>query len=468
LWTEVWNQIEQFQTKVDSERVTPRIDIQKMRELIKSIDLQHGMDAGKLIEFMIQSLQKYCVHNQSAANFGIHSNGVSQLSAITEAVIASFNPQLSTWIQSPFASELEGHLVESFGAKFGYRKGDLDGCFANNETEANQTAILLALTEKIPHFATKGLHHTDRQPIIYVSRQTHPSIAKAARMSGLGYNSIKVVPNDEDQFMDAAVLDSMIRDDLKKDALPFMVIGSGGSTLTGSVDPILEISAIAKHFKLWSHIDVGHGGCAFFLNNLNVLLEGIEFSDSISIDINKFLSQPSDSSMFITRHPYALENAFRCDEVYVPVDAFAKSSSDYFAKSAQWSRRFMGLKAFSSLSFLGWKGCEEIHHHQCRTADFLREKLIEANWEILNKSHLPVVCFTKPIFTVHDLNWICQDVISSGRAWLSVISMENDLYCLRASTTNFKTTELDVIDLVNTLEEAAEKIWLRQNRIPEV
>ncbi|MEQ8423977.1 MAG: pyridoxal-dependent decarboxylase [Cyclobacteriaceae bacterium] len=467
IWDEVWERLHEFQTNVDTGRTTPRIDVSRITDSIKSVNLKGGVDARELVTFAIENLQASTIHNQNASNFGVYGNGVSSLAIVTEAVVAAFNPQLANWIQSPFASALETYMIETFGTKFGYEPGKLDGIFTLNEAEAFQTAILTALNHKIPSFTDEGLSSLPKAPVLYVSKQTHPSFLKAARCCGIGSAYVTVVPNDRDQYMDTAALDQLIRDDLQKGLTPFMIAGTAGSIISGSIDPILEITAIAKHFKLWSHVDVGFGASALFLNNLNVLLEGIELADSISFDVAKFLSLPSDSCVLVTRHAHALHQTFSHDDIYIPADSFAKPTNDYATKSMQWSRRFAGLKAFTSLAQLGWKEYEQIHRRQCYLAMFLREKLTEGGWTIMNQTHLPVVCFSKPEYTVQDLSWINQEVISSGRAWVSLASID-ETYCIRASVTNFKMTELDIIDLVDSLEEATETIWLRQNRIPEM
>ncbi len=467
IWIEVWDQIEHFHENVDNGGVVPRLNVQQIKDTIKCIDLENGVDPERLIQFSIQNLRRYNIHNHNSSNFGVYGNGINTLGISIEALLAAFNPQLATWIQSPFAAELESYVIRLFGKKFGM-DGGVDGCFTNNDAEANQTAILAALSAKFQNFKAGGIHQLRGLPVLYVSKGVHPSMVKAARMCGIGTSGLRMVPDDEDKFMDTAALDGMIRDDIKCGHFPFMVIGTAGSIVSGSIDPLLELSAIAKHFKLWCHIDVGYGGSALFQSNLDVLLEGIESCDSLAIDISKFLSLPSDSFMFITRQGEVLEDTFGHDENYLPNDAFAVGNADGFARTMQWSRRFSGLKAFIALAQHGWSGYKDIHKRQNQVAWFLREKLEETGWTIVNKTLLSVVCFNKPHLTIQDLSWICQDVIASGRAWLSVVSLDHDVYCLRASTTNFKTTELEVIALVESLEEAEEKIWLRQNRIPEL
>jgi len=467
VWEEIWKAITRIQQQTDSDAIAPRLDVELLKSDIESIDLERGNEAGGIIRFAIEYLKKGGVINHNASNFGPYGNGVTPLGVSIEALVASFNPQLCTWVQSPFGAEVESYLIRVLASRLNYT-ADSDGCFINSEIEAYQTAIITALENKFNGVRERGLHEIDGAPILYASNQCHPSLVKAARLCGLGERHIRLVPNDEEQSMNGAVLDAMIREDIQEGKKPFMIVGTSGSVKTGAIDPLLELTTIAKHFSLWSHVDIGYGSLAIFQNTLDILLEGLEFADSISLDNNKLLSLPSDSFVFITHHTNAMENAFDGGDNYLPVDAFCERRKDGVSRTAQWSRRFAGLKVFAALAVQGWKAYEEMHRFQWRMAWYLREKLQEGGWQILNKSHLPVICFSKPELTVADLHWIVQQLIVTGRSWISVVALNEEVYCLRASVTNFNTSELEVLSFVEGLEEVIEKIWLRQNRIPEI
>ena len=68
---------------------------------------------------------------------------------------------------------------------------------------------------------------------------------------------------------------------------------------------------------------------------------------------------------------------------------------DPFTNSAQWSRRFIGLKLFMALAEQGEAGYAEMIDHQARMGDVLRESLRHTGWRIVNSTPLPLVCFTR-------------------------------------------------------------------------
>ncbi len=70
-------------------------------------------------------------------------------------------------------------------------------------------------------------------------------------------------------------------------------------------------------------------------------------------------------------------------------------SLDPYTTSAQWSRRFIGLKLFLALAQHGESGYVEMIEHQARMGDVLRESLQRTGWRIVNTTPLPLVCFTR-------------------------------------------------------------------------
>jgi len=81
-----------------------------------------------------------------------------------------------------------------------------------------------------------------------------------------------------------------------------------------------------------------------------------------------------------------------------------------------------------------------------------RHHLIQHGWSIRNETPLPVVCFTDEGFTDHPefARTVCQDVVKSGKAWISVYPIA-DKEVLRACITNYNTDESNIVELVEIL-----------------
>ena len=92
--------------------------------------------------------------------------------------------------------------------------------------------------------------------------------------------------------MDVQALKDAISEDRKAGRQPFAIAATVGTTGTGAVDPLKEISELCKAEKLWLHVDACHGGAARLVPKLQSLFQGIEQADSISIDPHKWFFIP--------------------------------------------------------------------------------------------------------------------------------------------------------------------------------
>lgn len=168
------------------------------------------------------------------------------------------------------------------------------------------------------------------------------------------------------------------------------------------------------------------------------------------------------AGIFLTRHNQILSEACRITTDYMPRDASAFGVNDPFAHSMQWSRRFIGLKVFLSLAVAGWKGYAEAIQHQTAMGDLLRIELEKSDWEIVNNTSLPVVCFRDKKLSVGNtetfLMKMANEVVSSGKAWISFTRLNVDTPVLRACITNYRTEELDVQFLVQLVDGLRDKI----------
>ncbi len=97
--------------------------------------------------------------------------------------------------------------------------------------------------------------------------------------------------------------------------------------------------------------------------------------------------------MFITSRPSALSAAFQVSASYMPSNV---PSLDPYVTSAQWSRRFLGLRLFLALASAGWVGYGQHVEHAIELAALLRERLAALGWRTVNESSLAVTCIEPP------------------------------------------------------------------------
>jgi glutamate/tyrosine decarboxylase-like PLP-dependent enzyme len=459
LWRRLIEVIENYLTKVDSTRVAPELDVEKIRAVLAGRDFAEPAPALEALDFVADAMWRFQVHTGHPRYFGLFNPASATMGIAADALVAAFNPQLAAWSHSPFAAEVERHLVRAFGHKFGYDLSVADGVFTSGGSEANHTALLTALASAFPDFGEHGLRALAAQPVFYISSQGHHSFLKAARASGLGAAAAREIPVDDDLRMDVGALADRVKRDRAEGFMPFMIVATAGTTGAGVIDPLGELAEVASRVGAWFHVDAAWGGAAAFVPELRPALGGIEKADSITFDTHKWLSAPMGAGLYLTRHSAILERTFGVATSYMPRDAAGLEVFDPFMRSIQWSRRFIGLKVFMSLLVAGWKGYAEAIRHQAAMGDRLRKGLRESGWGVVNSTPLPVVCFVDRALwegaSAEYLEAVCKSVVASGEAWLSVARVgDDDRVVLRACVTSYRTNAVDVDALVELLNRA--------------
>ncbi|MGZ5969671.1 MAG: pyridoxal phosphate-dependent decarboxylase family protein [Polyangiales bacterium] len=401
-----------------------------------------------LLEEVENQLREGQVHPTNPLYFGLFNQSPSPVAVAAEALVATYNPQLAAFSHAPWPVSIEAELVRAFGAKFGY--AETEGSFTSGGAEANVTAVLAALTHAFPSVTTRGVRSLERDPIVYVSAEAHPTVARAVRIAGLGSEAVRVIPADAKLRMKTASLrEAAFRE------RPFLIVATAGTTSAGTVDPLPEIANIAEKAGCWLHVDAAYGGLAALVPELRPLLDGIERADSITFDPHKTLAVPMSAGMYLSRRVGTLAKTFADHAGYMPRDA----SADPYAHSFAWSRRFNGLKVHVTIASRGWDGVAAMLRKQVALGERLREKLRASGWSLKNETKLPVVCFgddreAEPRGArVRSLDAVARAVIAGG-AWLSVTKLSTGVRALRACITNHETTEEHVDMLVALLDRA--------------
>ncbi len=354
---EIWNylieQLELFYGKPYDRKVSPELDIKEIKDFVNPLSGSEGHKDA--ISHVLSGLEKYTVHTSHPSYFGLFNPRANFASAIADTITAIFNPQLAAWSHAPFAVEVEAMLIKCFAEKFGYADNDFDGVFTSGGAEANLTALLTALNNKYPKYATHGLWVLQNQPVIYCTSESHHSIIKAVSVAGLGINAVRKIPQNDKFQIQLQDLENLIKSDIQAGFEPLMLIATVGTTGAGIIEPVKEFSAIAKQYKMWLHADAAYGGGAILSEDYKYLLPGIELADSITFDAHKWMSVSMSASIFLTKHKEILNQTFRVTADYMPKEAGSLDVTDPFTHSIQWSRRFIGLKVYLSLLMFGGK-----------------------------------------------------------------------------------------------------------------
>jgi glutamate/tyrosine decarboxylase-like PLP-dependent enzyme len=225
------------------------------------------------------------------------------------------------------------------------------GHFTSGGSEANNTALMCALTAHNPAFAKVGSRAFHGQPVFYISADSHLAWIKIAHQAGIGRDAARLIATDEQGRMSAAALRDALRADIAAGCVPFLLVATAGTTNAGMIDPLNDCAEIAQSHGMWLHVDAAWAGAAIASDTLRPCLAGIERADSVTIDAHKWFATTMGCGMFLTNRPTVLSQAFNVMTSFMPSNTPAL---DPYVTTAQWSRRFLGLRLFLALAATGW------------------------------------------------------------------------------------------------------------------
>jgi aromatic-L-amino-acid/L-tryptophan decarboxylase len=205
------------------------------------------------------------------------------VAALGDLFTSVINQNVTAWRSSPAASVIErtvvSWLAEAFGCA-GFR-----GVVTSGGSLANLMGLAMARESKAPanRAGVAG-------GIVYASTQTHMSIGKAVALLGLGRDNLRLLPCDENLRLPADTLRRAVTADRAAGRQPIAVVACAGAAVTGAIDPIADLVAVARQEDLWVHADGAYGAPAAMVAPEK--FRGLAEVDSVSVDGHKWLYQP--------------------------------------------------------------------------------------------------------------------------------------------------------------------------------
>nr|WP_321983114.1 pyridoxal-dependent decarboxylase [uncultured Lichenicoccus sp.] len=435
--------------RVAAGSVVPDLDPAMFSEALAKYDFETPQPLADVLLWVIHQLEHGVVHLTHPSYFGLFNPAPTFPAECAERIVARFNPQLASSRTSPVAVAMEAHVIAALARRAGMPAASA-GHFTSGGSEANFTALTCALTRAEPGYATGGARAFEATPVFYVSQDAHSAWYKIAHQAGIGRAAVRPVATDASGRMDAQALAAAIADDEAGGCRPVMVVATAGTTGAGMIDPIAECASVAARVAAWLHVDAAWGGALLVSERLRGLLAGIETADSVTIDAHKWLATTMACGMFITRDATILGDAFN---VASSASSFMPSnigSLDPYVTTAQWSRRFLGLRLFLSLAAAGWSGYADHVERSIELAALLRDEMRRLGWNVANDTSLAVLCLDPPE-GFPDATSIASQVVASGRAWVASTRFRGrDV--LRICVTNGQTMPHDILALAELLQ----------------
>lgn len=311
-----------------------------------------------------------------------------------ERIISAQNQSLDSWDQSGGATYVEQRVCEWMCKLFGY--GDhSDGVFTSGGTQGNIMALLIARDRAVYNHSRHNIQ-LDGLPDYYQrlrvvgSTKSHFTLKKGAAILGLGERAVVEVESNDDGSMCVLALETKMSDLIEAGLIPFIVVGTAGTTDHGAIDDLKELGNIARRHNAWFHVDAAYGG-ALMLSKAKGRLTGIELADSIIVDFHKLWFQPISCGSLLLRDAECFRHLLhRANYLNRETDDLP----NLVDKSISATRRFDALKVWMTLRSVGANTLGEMVNHLLEQTQSIANFILkQPNFELLASPCLTTVLF---------------------------------------------------------------------------
>ncbi|MES2451727.1 MAG: aminotransferase class V-fold PLP-dependent enzyme [Pseudomonadota bacterium] len=347
---------------------------------------QQGRPLPDVIDEMVEKVYRHRAQADHPRFFAFVPGPCSPLSAVGDLLTAVYNPHAGNWLQSSGPSCIELQLIKWLAGNLGLPESS-GGLFVSGGSMANLTALVVARDQRLPaDERSRG--------VVYVSQQTHSSVAKGLEIIGFLPEQIRRIKCNDTFQLDMDALVAAIATDKAAGLLPFAIVASAGTTNTGSIDPLPKIRAICDRENLWMHVDGAYGASIAISPRYRHLLKGVESADSISWDGHKWLFQTYGCGILMVRDKAHLTASFHTRPEYLRDTETDEGQVNFWDCGVELTRPARGLKLWLTLQVTGAAAMAAGVEHGFQLARWAEDELRQRqDWEIISPAQLAIVNF---------------------------------------------------------------------------
>jgi len=371
-------------------------------------------------------------------------------SALGDFLAAVSNKYSGFASASPGAVRIENACTAWLADVIGYPRTSA-GTLTSGGSLANLTAIVAAREARDP----------DGGGAVYMTRFVHHCVDKALHIAGRGRSPRRLIDTDDRCRMSVAALEAAIQQDIADGIRPWLVIASGGTIDTGSVDPLQAIADVCERHGVWFHVDGAYGGLFALCEEGREKLRGIERADSVALDPHKTLFLPYGTGAALVRDGNQLLHAFSATADYIQPLGESEVGPSPADLSPELTRHFRALRLWMPLQMAGIAAFRAAQQEKLLLAQYFHARLSALpGFDAGPTPDLSVVAFrytpenADPDATSERL---LQHLQQEGRVMLSGTRIDGKYY-IRCAILSFRSHAEHVDDAIDALVRGAEAI----------
>ncbi len=350
---------------------------------------------ASFFQTLATSIDTVGINPASGRHLGYIPGGGVYASAWGDFLADITNRYAGVFYASPGAVRLENDLLAWLATVVGF-----PSTAVGNLTSGGSLASLIAI---VTAREAAGLTcATIPTAVVYRSEHAHHCLDKALRIAGLNEVVLRELPLDDQYRVCPERTSALIAEDRAAGLRPWLLIGSAGTTDTGSIDPLDALATIAASEKLWYHVDGAYGAFFALTETGRSRLRGMERADSLVLDPHKTLFLPYGSGVVLVRDPTHLARAHRYQANYMQDADRASDVRSPAELSPELTKPFRGLRLWLPLWLHGVGAFRAALDEKLLLAQYAYRRLGEIGFERGPEPELSVVTYRWRPRTRHD------------------------------------------------------------------
>ena len=443
--------IADYYENIEQYPVMSQVQPGEIRQSLPDHPPQQGEPFEAMLTDMNELIMPGITHWQSPNFYAYFPANASGPAILGDLLASGLGVQGMIWLTSPACTELETHvmdwLVEMMGLPEKFRSTSTGGGVIQDTASSASLVALLAARERATNFKSNEAGGNGRL-IAYTSTQTHSSVAKAAKIAGIGSSNLRLIEVDDEFAARPESLAAQIKADKAAGLTPFFVCATVGTTSSLAMDPIRAIGEICREEGVWFHVDGAMAGTAGLCPEFRHLMDGVELADSYTFNPHKWMFTNFDCNAFFVADRAELINTLSILPEYLRNKATESGAVfDYRDWHVQLGRRFRALKLWFVIRHYGIEGLQyHVREHVRLSQTFASWVEASPNFEMMAPNPLNLVCFRH--VASDDFNERLMNQLNEGGQIYLTHTKLNGRFTLRLS-----------IGQTNTEMRHVEKAW---------